>query len=84
MDNLSVAVILTRCRKRLHIPVKWIKDIDFGKVFNAGAKKSEDRIMFYSPDATIPPDFNAPLTEIFDPNVNACYIGRVLRGFGEC
>lgn len=83
MENLKVAVILKQSRTRIKVYPKWIMDVDYQAVFNSGMKKSDDRIIFYSPDPDSAPNFELPVSEVFDATIDGCYVARVFRGFGK-
>lgn len=84
MDKLGVAVILKISRKRILVPVKWIKEIDYERVFNHGVNPSDDFTIFFSPQPEKKPNFDAPVLDVFSPDEDACYEARVFRGFGKC
>lgn len=84
MEELKVAVILKESRQRIKVYPKWIKGVNYQSVFNRGVNKSEDHTIFYSPDKKADPNFELPVSAVFDPNSDGCYIARIFMGFGKC
>lgn len=90
MDLCYVVVRLKRAKRLVIMKENWIQDLLNAKLRNNGRNSNQDFLVFWSATNNIanwntPPDFNAPLTQIYEPTSvdGVCYIGRVVKFAGK-
>lgn len=89
---MFVVVYLNEIKKYIPIIEKWIFDVNEEKLKNYGANSNQNVRFYWSrsglnengvPDGNHAPNFNLPTSNIFPPENEACYIGRVKFYFGK-
>lgn len=75
------AVILVDSRKLLTIPAAWCYKIDIVKNFKEGLRQWRDKVIFYSPDFSVDPNFRLEIQSEFEKGKNACYMANILGSF---
>lgn len=72
---------------KLLIPQKWIKGIadEITTILNYGIHylMNKAHTIFVSPDFGTEPDFDLPLSNIYNKDNNACYEAIIVRCFGK-
>lgn len=71
------------------IPEEHIQDLNECKTLNYGINCNQKYRIFWSPlfvqtrDEIEAPDFNLPVRNVFDENIRACYIAKLVRFYGK-
>lgn len=93
--KFSYAVVrLISSGKKLVVSEGWIKDLIGAKLKNYGVNSNQKFMVYWSnksgavteqniPNLQFEPNFSAPLREIFQVDIEACYVCNVLKYFGK-
>lgn len=82
--DLYLAIYLTDCKKNILIPDYWCDTFDLARAINGGLNTNENHLIFVSSDLSKIPDFSLPVRQtLLDLNVDACYIGKIIRAFSK-
>lgn len=71
-------VILVSSKKVLAIPAAYVLQLDVVGKMNTGLKKWKKQLVFFSPE-NHDPNFNLPIREDFDENVDGVYYANILK-----
>lgn len=74
-------VVLIESKEKLCVPTTWVFAVDRVKALNCGLNRNEKRRIFYSKNLKSTPNFLLPLRTDFDPDINSCYIGKIVKTF---
>lgn len=80
---MFAVVLLKESKTKLVIPISWIYSLDIVQIFNRGVSHTKNHKIFYYKDKKTEPNFRLPIRIIFDENVHACYIAKILHGLGK-
>lgn len=90
---MSLVVVYLKVPKvHVVIPDNWIYRLNESKLRNYGVNTNQDHRLFWSndavnddemPDYAYTPNFDAPLSNVFPPLEDSCYIGRVKKFYGN-
>lgn len=75
------AVFLIVSKVNLIVPAKWIFHLNTNSLVNNGVLTFENHLIFYS-NKDKPPNFLAPVHDIFDKTEDACYYANIVKVFG--
>lgn len=67
------SVLLKDSRRKITIPIKWVRNLDMVRIFNSGIGQKQ---------LTKEPDFRLVLRKEFDGE-DGCFMGRSLHTFGK-
>lgn len=67
----------------LVLKTTWCEGMNSASAKNYGAKSTKQRKIFYSPIENAEPDFSMDVTNEFCAIKVACYIGYIMKTFGE-
>lgn len=65
------------------IPIKWVEKMHLAECGNGGVNSDVIVRIFCSPDKTKIPNYNLPVADVFDENIDACYFVHPNQFFGE-
>lgn len=89
---MFVVVFLNGIKKYIPVVEQWIYDVDEESLKNNGANSNRNVRIFFStiginndgmPDAKYKPKFHLPISTVYPPQVEACFIGRIKSYFGK-
>lgn len=83
-----VVVYLVRARELIVVPDFWVLELNTAKLKNNGRNSNQDFMVYVSlkdgkANVENEPNFNAPLASRLNSTIDACFICRVKRFFGE-
>lgn len=82
--DLYLGVCLTAQRKNVLVPDYWCATFDLAKSINEGLNRNENHFIFFSADLKTKPDFSMEAWKgAFEPEVDRCYFGKVVRAFSK-
>lgn len=79
---MFAVVVLLHSRKKLIVPISWIKSLDITQIFNYGISHTKNHTVFYAPENT-EPDFSLDIKENFDEIASGLYISRIRHIWGK-
>lgn len=83
-DTMYFGAHLTAQKKNVLIPDYWIANFNWEKSINEGLNRNENHLIFFSSDLAKDPDFSMPASKSsFDPTVDKCYFGKLVRAFSK-
>lgn len=82
MVNIYCVVLLKDTNRTLIVEHHWVTTLSNARDLEYGVKKSIERKIFYS-KLSQPANFDLPIRDDFDENIDACYIGYILKLYGK-
>lgn len=83
MYNLTIVAVLSKCRKVVAVPLRYVYKLNLAKSLNNRINRNQEHLMFWSSDFTKEPNFNLPVSDRFDKSGDACYMVKLLKVFGK-
>lgn len=68
---------IQKIQKLVAVPIKFIYKLDFAKSLN------NRLLMFWSSDFKKEPNFDLPISQRFEHNIDSCFDVKFLRAFGK-
>lgn len=80
---MFAVIILSKSKKKLVIPIKYVYSFDVTQSMNYGISHTKDHRVFYSKNFEGEPNFKLPLQDEFEEHKCACYQAKILHIFGK-
>lgn len=80
---MFAVVTLEHSKKHLVLPINWINQMNLATQAKCGVNCEEKHNVFYSKDENKCANFRLPIGNLFEPNIDACYLARINKFFGE-
>lgn len=72
-------------KEKVRIPSKWIENLNLPKLFNYGVKYHRKIIykVFVCAEKSMEPDFKLDIQTELNLQRSACYLAKIIKGFGS-
>lgn len=74
---------IQKIQKLVAVPIKFIYKLDFAKSLNNRLNRNQVHLMFWSSDFKKEPNFDLPISQRFEHNIDSCFDVKFLRAFGK-